>query len=659
MLIAIIAAATAAAPPRVHTVFCAECSNNFDYKSLGVYWSHALSGMQGNVTRLLACDENELLRYKGLNLGPTFVHKNHGRVNHMRDNKGEPPPFGSRQSDASPSYNKPGSIMHWVMESEEAKHVDYVLYIDADMLLRLPMDPIKMGVKPGVVVSEHVGYLDTGLRSGLPFQFLPDDAAHMAGDDVNDHHPAGPNGKKHAAGGWYHFFHIDDIRKIAHRWYYWEREFRLNPQLYWRMIDPKTGKPGGADHDIATGDAYVSHGTAPWISEMYGYVFAAAEAGLRHILTHGVVVYPDEIGAGQPQEPSIIHYGLHCTVGSFHFTKYTHGMFDAVGCTGHLFGDPPLPSHLERLCAETVLTLNDAMCDYYQRPVSEGGCGFPQLGKPPPQCPKWKTPKARTCADKESECSTWANSGECTKNPGFMLGSCPKSCDQCGGAAMAKVPSWGRGLAIAHGEEPAPMRKLSLPRSELSSDVAGAHMHTGSAGVLHRLSGSNGDGGSSSGGAARAMTDHADHADSGDAVGAAAAAAARKARHARLVGAAAAAADEERQGRFRSATGAPRRALNSSKATTIGQLRRLRQQAAADDTATKAGIDDSGAAREAVGEVEPARAVADGGRASLATLRWQMYVGWVAILGLCGLMVGRRLCRGSKRQHAQRPKRGV
>ena len=64
MLIAIIAAATAAAPPRVHTVFCAECSNNFDYKSLGVYWSHALSGMQGNVTRLLACDENELLRTK-------------------------------------------------------------------------------------------------------------------------------------------------------------------------------------------------------------------------------------------------------------------------------------------------------------------------------------------------------------------------------------------------------------------------------------------------------------------------------------------------------------------------------------------------------------------------------------------------------------------
>ena len=98
-------------------------------------------------------------------------------------------------------------------------------------------------------------------------------------------------------------------------------QMRLNPQKYWRMVDPTTGLPGGVDHDIPTGDAYVGHGQAPWISEMYGYVFAASEAGLRHRLTHGVVVYPDEIGGGQPEEPSIIHYGLTCKVGSFQFTK--------------------------------------------------------------------------------------------------------------------------------------------------------------------------------------------------------------------------------------------------------------------------------------------------------------------------------------------------
>ena len=280
-MLALTLAAVAAAKPRVHTVFCAECTNNFDYKSLGVYWSHALSGMPGNVTRLLACSETQLATYKGLNLGPTFVHKNHAHIQQKRE-AGEGQPYGSHSTDQSPSYNKPGSIMHWVHESEEAKHVDYVLYIDADMLLRQPMDPIEMGVRPGVVVSEHVGYLDTGLRNKLAFQFLPEAAAKLAGDDVDNMRPAGPEGKKHASAGWYHFFHIDDIRRIAHRWLYYCKKMRLNPQLYWKMVDPKTGLPSGADHDILTGDAYVGHGQAPWISEMYGYVFAAAEAGLRH-----------------------------------------------------------------------------------------------------------------------------------------------------------------------------------------------------------------------------------------------------------------------------------------------------------------------------------------------------------------------------------------
>ena len=75
-----------------------------------------------------------------------------------------------------------------------------MLYIDADMLLRLPMDPIKLGVKKGVVVSEHVGYLDTGIRNGLPAQFLPADAVEFAGADLDNWSKKGP--KRHSAGGW-------------------------------------------------------------------------------------------------------------------------------------------------------------------------------------------------------------------------------------------------------------------------------------------------------------------------------------------------------------------------------------------------------------------------------------------------------------------------
>eukprot|EP00967_Tisochrysis_lutea_P093040 scaffold134391_cov38-Tisochrysis_lutea.AAC.1 len=428
--------------------------------------------------------------------------------------------------------------MEWALHSEEAKHVDYVLYIDADMLLRTPLDPIKMGVRKshpscgveawakflpfthpwlllvhtpiwwmlillmmpgapcavrrGVVVSEHVAYLDTGIRAGLPAQFLPSVEAVQdlfAGASPSDH-PVGTlwlctgsrpscasahlehttHRKRHAAGGWYHFFHIDDIRAIAPRWLHYEVEMRTNPQKYWAIKDSMTGQLS-VPKDIATGDAYVAHGQAPWIAEMYGYVFAAAEAGLRHILTEGVVVYPDDVGAARPKESHIIHYGLHCAVGNFKFTKYSFGGFDANACSGRLFGDPPAPTHLERLCAETVLTINDAMCDFYNRPIEEGGCGHADSS--PATCPLWEPAGAAACADQNERCTSWAASGECQKNAGFMEGTCPVSCGACPSAATEKIPAWARGLALASGS-PAPPLRPSSPVGLFFSDPEAA-----------------------------------------------------------------------------------------------------------------------------------------------------------------------------------------
>ena len=74
---------------------------------------------------------------------------------------------------------------------------------------------------------------------------------------------------------------------------------------------------------IKTGDDYVAYGEAPWISEMYGYVFAASEAGIDTYLQHGMVQYTDATSDASYQEggAAIIHYGLHCHVNSYHFTK--------------------------------------------------------------------------------------------------------------------------------------------------------------------------------------------------------------------------------------------------------------------------------------------------------------------------------------------------
>ena len=48
--------------------------------------------MRGKITRLLACNQEDLARYKGMDLGPTFVHPNY------RNN-----PING---DVSASYNK-------------------------------------------------------------------------------------------------------------------------------------------------------------------------------------------------------------------------------------------------------------------------------------------------------------------------------------------------------------------------------------------------------------------------------------------------------------------------------------------------------------------------------------------------------------------------
>ena len=150
-----------------------------------------------------------------------------------------------------------------------------------------------------------------------------------------------------------------------------------------------------------------------------------------------------------------------------------------------------MASRLRRrtLCAETVLTLNDAMCDFYAKPSPEGGCGLGHAAWH--TCPKWKPvdgSRGNKCEDSDrASCATWSHAGECKSNPGFMLGSCPKSCGQvyrrdlshtsghlcmahraclryaffawqCERMQQQTIPAWDRGLAFAQGLPALPLR---------------------------------------------------------------------------------------------------------------------------------------------------------------------------------------------------------
>ena len=111
-----------------------------------------------------------------------------------------------------------------------------MLYVDADMLLRAPLDPVAMGARRGMVVSEHVGYLEQGIRHRLVGNFVPAEAVPLA-----------------RAAGWYHIFHVDDLRTIAPRWLHYTETMRSHPELYWAIN-------GSIPRNIPTGDDYVKFG---------------------------------------------------------------------------------------------------------------------------------------------------------------------------------------------------------------------------------------------------------------------------------------------------------------------------------------------------------------------------------------------------------------
>jgi hypothetical protein len=394
-----------AAPATLHTVFTSECHNpQFDWFATGVYRSHRESGIRGRITRLLACGADDLAQYRGLGLGPTFVHPNY-RHNPLN-------------GDTSASYNKPGSVMHFSREANFTE--EYVLFIDADMLLVRDIDPVALGARRGVVVSERVSYM-IGTSNAMAANFLPPDRVALA-------KPV----------GWYHIFHRDDLKRIAPLWLEFCGKVRTNPQLYWSMN-------GSIPRDIPTGDAYVHHGEAPWISEMYGYAFGAAMAGVDHVITSGVVEYPSSVRP--TQEPYIIHYGIDFNIGpSYNWNKMVYKSLDLYKCKGRFFGPPPKPRNkAERFGAFVVNTLNDAFCDFYRTQCAGAGPAVEAADCPPHEAPppsKARCDGPSCCDDRHANCWAWALGDECENNPAFMRTTCPKACGACKGgpAAADAVP---------------------------------------------------------------------------------------------------------------------------------------------------------------------------------------------------------------------------
>jgi hypothetical protein len=273
------------------------------------------------------------------------------------------------------------------------------LMASADSRNIRPVTPTLVGAAPGRGVSAAYDYLVGVDNPAVVERFLAEEHRHLM----------------RKVGGWT-MMQVADMRRVAPLWLSYTEAVRTAKfgREVWHLM----------------GDAYVTEEhPRPWISEMYGYVFGSAAAGVDHTVNREMMLYPTYVPDAEP--PYILHYGLEIAIGGdYKFDKHFHTSADRLACPVKLFDAPPevkavlakqypngqgQPLREEarlELAAFTITSLNAALREFG---ASVGHC---------PVCPPG-------CQDDADACSGWAAAGECEKNPGFMQSSCKLTCGTC------------------------------------------------------------------------------------------------------------------------------------------------------------------------------------------------------------------------------------
>ena len=392
----------------MHTVFSTECDDYFDWQSLALYDSWKRVGQRGRFTRLMACDD---ANSESISIVPdTHVHPNYRRH----------PITGDSYS----AYNKPFSLHHWLTNSNVT--AEFIIVLDADMIFRAPMTVELLGVRRGAPVSARYSYL----KGTLPENHMGVKARVK-------------NVEKTQQVGGFTVMHREDMRKLAPRWLYWTEQVRQDPDSW-----------------ANTGDIYNDNGKhgPPWISEMYGYVFAAAEVGINFQVHDDFMLYPGYYPPKDSRFPIVLHYGLTFNVLDYAFSKQWYHHFK-LECGMTLFQRPPEPSDLKTRGLKRRRDMDALTCAWGLYNATRNyvieRCGENNPRDAPKISYKCDTSSAgvlncspreegqeetddtlreqllEKCEDQNSMCCQWARSGECENNPGFMEESCRLSCNIC------------------------------------------------------------------------------------------------------------------------------------------------------------------------------------------------------------------------------------
>ncbi|CAD7695974.1 unnamed protein product [Ostreobium quekettii] len=414
----------------IHTIFSTDCKRFFAFQTLALAHSFAKAGQPGNLTRIASCTRQQLSLMRREDRDMVQTHIAPSWEKHPT------------KPDDYPPYNKPTGVMDWLDKANPRE--EWILMVDPDMLFRAPLTPETLGVADGWSAGAHYSYLN-GVINDLALRHV----RHVA--PRNDTY-GGPRGRRADRVGHYCLVRNADLRRMAPFWLKFTEDVRFDPDA-WNL----------------TGDSYVEPGDRPWISEMYGYAYAAAHVGVWHKLNPGVQAYPsyavwDSI--------KVIHYGLTHRVGGYGFDKHDHYYFNSFRCPPWnmsmerdikedygLFPHPPHPSELAPkdnpqdqygalLVVEFVNTINEGLCERHKKvcPASEQlkeECGtveeiqkalaaeFAVLDAPDSVC---------VDALEIEKCLMYLRDGLCEKEWLQMGMSCRKTCGRCFGASMRSPP---------------------------------------------------------------------------------------------------------------------------------------------------------------------------------------------------------------------------
>ena len=251
-------------PQSYHVVYSAESSLYFGFQAYANLHAFQVSGQQQSprtgYTRLLTAHEDDDLATSSGGVVPTF--------SWPRD------PFSRRYT----PYNKPHAVAAWMADVARGPKEEVIVIIDPDNWLTASLAPIAAKVKRGQGVAAAAFFDNNPLVAQLFKEHICERACDVIPDTI-----AVP-----------YFVHREDLKLIAPLW------MTLTKKIHALFSDPQIAKeyttlqPG-------------------WCSEMYGYIYAAAELRIKHITGPGLQLRDVDgklsYDAAQRQRIKMIHMG--------------------------------------------------------------------------------------------------------------------------------------------------------------------------------------------------------------------------------------------------------------------------------------------------------------------------------------------------------------